>query len=284
MRCKQVHPLSPEGWPLTREGWIEDGYGVFDPCNKGGVGISPSIAVVEPIAKGYAEGRIGIRANLQFAERGIDGHAIELDAIFYRSVEKIIDLDGPSAEICVSDEQPKFLRPDNDWWEGAVLVHVVDVVKNGERVPFGLVPSVVRLQLFDLFDPSRVDADQPITDSRSPVARVLNTGETMLVRRSVPGSEHQLPDQIIECCSKVGQHVSVDEREFRKNSQLVRRLRSELPPAMKSMGWLSIHIDGVAIGATVDKLGPLVDEVLSVELRPVELGVDNFNPTSHIQN
>ena len=276
--------MSSEGWPLTREGWIEDGYGVFDPCDEGVVGVSPPIAVVESIPKRYAERKIGIRANLQFAERGIEGHAIELDAIFYRSVEGLRNVELPSAQIRVLDGEIELLRRDNDWWEGAVLVHVVDVVKNGEHMPFGLVPSVVRLQLFDLIDPSRFDADEPLGGGRSPVVRDLHAGESMLVRGSVPGSEDQLPDQIVECGPKIGQHVAEDKSEVGKSPQFLRRLRPNLPPAMKRVGWFNIHIDGVGIGATVDKLDPLVLKLLSVELGPVELGVDNFNATGHIQN
>ena len=36
------HNLSPEGWPLTREGWLEDGYRIADPVDN--IPVAPVVA------------------------------------------------------------------------------------------------------------------------------------------------------------------------------------------------------------------------------------------------
>jgi hypothetical protein len=51
----RAHPCSPEGWPLAREAWLEDGYGSLDPSDEVGVRVTPAVAVVESIVKRYAE-------------------------------------------------------------------------------------------------------------------------------------------------------------------------------------------------------------------------------------
>ena len=59
------NPLSPEGWPLTREGWLEDSYRAPDPLNE--VSVFP--IEVETVAKRYAEGRLLIHVHIQFFSR-----------------------------------------------------------------------------------------------------------------------------------------------------------------------------------------------------------------------
>lgn len=145
--CGKAHPLSEHGWPLTKEGWLEDGYGVTDPLNEVCVDICPPVTVVKSVAKRYAEREIGVYANLRIEDGRFNGETKELRAVFYRSIEPTVEMDFSSGHIGMPVAPPKTWRRYDNWWEGAVLVHVVDEVQHGEKMPL-MVPSVVRLQLF----------------------------------------------------------------------------------------------------------------------------------------
>jgi hypothetical protein len=281
MTCGQGHPLSPQGWQLTREGWLEDGYGLSDPSDQIDVGISPPVPVVESVAKRYAEGRVGVVAKLYFAERGLKEQLKELRSIFYRSVEEGRKVCLSPSEVSIPQRPCESLSRDDNGWQGAVFVDVVDVIQNGQEVSLGPVPSVIRLQLADLIHPLGGDTLETITGHRRPMLLDSYAGEGITVGRDLPVGEHQLPNEIVQRGPKIGEHVPEDETQVSEHDRLIRRLLSHLPAPMNRMGWIRVHIHSDAVDLSIDELVPMHLERVGVELGTFQLGPNDAHVTGH---
>jgi hypothetical protein len=207
--------------------------------------------MVESIAKGYAERKLGIWSDVELVERGVPQHTQELDAVFYGSVEKVVEVQRPSGHVRTLDFGGEAWGGHDDRWQGPVLIDVVDVVENGKQVSLRFVRPMVGLQLLDLVDPSWIDANQASPLGRGLVTGELHARESMFIAWGVPSSKNELPDQIIESGTQVGEHVPKDQSKLRKDPPLVRRLCPDLPAPMTRVRWIGIPVEGDAVRATL---------------------------------
>jgi hypothetical protein len=104
-------------------------------------------------------------------------------------------------------------------WQQPVLVEVVDVVEDGQRVNLGTLPSVTRvesLKSLNLPDPCWIDAAQVLPDRRSPIHGVLDAWEGGAPVKGSPVDLNQLPDDVVKAGAEVVEHVTEDEGELLK--------------------------------------------------------------------
>lgn len=183
--------LSEGGWPLSREGWLEDGYRVPHPVDE--IPVAP--VVVETVAKRYADGRVLIHYHADIKRRGCADSEM-LCAIFYCPArEMVFNLNFGMARREI-DDVISFAERQQRCWQKPVLVDVVDVIEDGERVNLGPLASMARVEWLkpgDLGDPCWIDTAQIVPNDGSPVRRVLDAGETRVRVGSAPIECDKLP-------------------------------------------------------------------------------------------
>jgi hypothetical protein len=143
--------------------------------------MSFTVAPVAPgtVAKRYAEGRVLIHYHAEIHRRR-DPRPEMLCAVFYHAASKVVL--SPDAGV-IFGKLNRVTDPagcDQRSWQQPVLVEVVDVVEDGQRVNPGTLPSITRvewLKSLNLPDPCWIDAAQVLPDRRSPVHGVLDAWE-----------------------------------------------------------------------------------------------------------
>lgn len=265
MTCGSRHLLDPKtGAPLTREGWLEDGYGAPYRPDQVTIRELPPVTVIKSIAKNYLQGWLGIHVH---GERlSVSRSQAEHLCAIFRRLQRPPDCFNTGVGTECAKAVAHLVQDGNGGREQPVLVAVVDVVEHGERVPLG-VPSVVRverLQLPDLGDPTWVDALQTPTHGTCPILRSLDDWEGVLVSRGSTIGEDKLPDDVVEGGAEVIQHVSVDNGESTQ-------VHLPLCPPPEDVPTVALQLVGNDIRLTLDGLLAGGAESVSVYARPVEL-------------
>jgi hypothetical protein len=271
-----AHPCSPEGWPLTREGWLEDGYGPVNPVDQVGLGVSPSVGVVEPVGKLYENPRAFLELSAKLWHRGVEGQAQEILVVLKWLGQEVLDVHlgalGHRADVEV--ELPAW-ELHGSWWKRPVFVGVVQAVKNGEQMSFGVRRAMVWLKLFDPLDPGGIYAAEPVTDRRSPIRLVLNAGERVTIRGGAVVRKDELPNEVVERGAEIAQQVSENKRE------IDRRLLFDLPSEVHGMRRLGIEMHRDRIWVALHELSLASVERFSVSFRPTQLRDDDGQISGH---
>lgn len=258
---KRTH--SPQGWPLTRKGWLEAGQSPADPFND----FDREPGMVESVAKRYADGRLGILQHLDLYSRlGSPPH--QWGAIFYRPIEPTsIELDLFSGlEIADVQDRLPYVWCEHGYWQKAMFVEVVDKVDDRERVNLGPIRSVVRLQRFDLLHPLIGHPAEPASfHGAYPFLLGLCDWELVTESGFFPVGDHELPHEGIKARAEVPQDVAEDQSEL-----FFGDLATDDPARLVPPG-LGVVVDGDCVRAVIDKSLSESIEGLSVSVRTTEL-------------
>lgn len=182
-------------------------------------------------------------------------------------------MDGPT-RLKVKQRSPLGHRRE-DGRHCPVLVDVAHEIETSELVPLGPIPAVVGLQLFDLIDPTRVNALEAISAGTEPILTTLHAGESCSVGGTTSSLKNELPNQVVQCSSQVVEHVTEDEGQFD------RWVRIHLPDSPEREWRFRVELVGSRVRTSFQELIEAPLEMVRVTASAVELGLDDGEIAAH---